>query len=177
MLKKRLKGFSILELMIVVTIIGILASIAVQKWREYQSKTRDNIRKLALSQMAKALEVYYMRNKAYPNTSSKFLGYGSGHGGKGFTGADGYIPGLAPKYISELPRDPLFIENPDCPNCGYLYKSDGVGYKLLSYINTEKELNGGPEIPATKDDTYYDPARTSTAYSFMVCDGATACTW
>ena len=177
MLTKRLKGFSILELMIVVTIIGILATIAVQKWREYQSKTRDNIRKLALSQVAKALEVYYMKNRSYPNTSSKYLGYGSSHGGKGFTGADGYVPGLAPKYISELPKDPLFDENPDCGNCGYLYKSDGVGYKLLSYLNTAAELNGGPEIPPTKDDTYYDPQRTSTAYSFMVCDGVDACKW
>ena len=164
---KKNRGFSILELMIVVTIIGILASVAVQKWREYQSKTRDNIRKLALVQLAKALEVYYMKHRSYPRTGDSWSGYCTAYGSKGFTGTDGYIPGLAPKYIDELPKDPLFDQVTTCTDCGYLYRSDGVNYKLLSNGGPNKV--GGPENIPKSGEPFYNPRTTSS--SMMISSG------
>ena len=169
--QKRVKGFSILELMVVVAIIGILATIAVQKWREYQSKTRDNIRKTTLLQLSKALEVYYIKHKAYPNTGSVWSGYCSQDGSKGFTGADGYIPGLAPMYINILPRDPL-ANGGNCVNAGYIYKSNGVGYKLVSH-RAPGDIEGPESFPAAGE-PFHDPKRPTWAY--MICEGATACT-
>lgn len=41
-----------------------------------------------------------------------------------------WIRGLAPKYIPVLPLDPRKSDDPDKQ---YLYKSDGVGYKLIAH--------------------------------------------
>ena len=167
MIQKNRKGFSILELMIVVTIIGILASVAVQKWREYQSKTRDNIRKTAMLQIAKALEIYYIQNKAYPVQANY---KGSFAKPLALEGDDGYIPGLAPKYVDRLPEDPLADV---ADTNGYMYKSDGVMYKFLSHY-AKNDLPGGPENFPAKGEPFYDPVHPTWAY--MICDGATACT-
>lgn len=42
-----------------------------------------------------------------------------------------WIPGLAPKYIKLLPRDPLQSLNVNRPQ--YMYTSDGTDYKLIAH--------------------------------------------
>ena len=66
------KGFSILELMMVVIIIGILAPVAVQKWREYQAKTGGNIRRMHLQVLNKVIQVYYLKHNIYPKTNGQW---------------------------------------------------------------------------------------------------------
>ena len=47
--RKKPRGFSILELMVVVAIIGILAAIAIPQYQRYQSRARQSEAKVALS--------------------------------------------------------------------------------------------------------------------------------
>ena len=59
------KGFTLIELMIVVAIIGILASIAVPNYIEYVNRARASEATSALSQMRIRMEQYFQDNRTY----------------------------------------------------------------------------------------------------------------
>jgi prepilin-type N-terminal cleavage/methylation domain-containing protein len=64
-LTKGQKGFSLVELMIVVAIIGILAALAVPKFQSFQAKARQSEGKNNLSHMFTLQMSYYGDNDAY----------------------------------------------------------------------------------------------------------------
>ena len=57
MLKKE-EGFTLVELMIVVVILGILAGIGVQQYGRIQDQARDNVNKANLRLIANAIRMY-----------------------------------------------------------------------------------------------------------------------
>ena len=57
--KKCKKGFTLIELMIVVAIIGILAAIAVPKFAQMLEKSREGATKGNLSAIRSAITIYY----------------------------------------------------------------------------------------------------------------------
>ena len=59
MLKKQ-EGFTLVELMIVVVILGILAGIGVQQYGRVQDHARDNVNKANLRLIANAIRMYQM---------------------------------------------------------------------------------------------------------------------
>lgn len=59
------RGFSLLELMIAVSIIGILASIAIPAFNEQVAKTRRTDAQGALTSFANAMERFYTENFTY----------------------------------------------------------------------------------------------------------------
>jgi prepilin-type N-terminal cleavage/methylation domain-containing protein len=58
-------GFTILELLVVVAIIGIIASIAIPQYANYKSGAADATAKSDLHNMATALEAYYSASGSY----------------------------------------------------------------------------------------------------------------
>ncbi|KXS54006.1 MAG: type IV pilus assembly protein PilE [Marinobacter sp. T13-3] len=58
-------GFTLIELMIVVAIIGIIAAIAYPSYQGYVESTRRGDAKGALMQFASAMERYYTQNNTY----------------------------------------------------------------------------------------------------------------
>jgi type IV pilus assembly protein PilA len=73
MLKNK-KGFTLIELMIVVAIIGILAAIAIPNFMNYQCKARQTEAKTALGTVRTLQEAYI----------AEYSGYGSTAGNIGF---------------------------------------------------------------------------------------------
>ncbi len=65
MIKKVAKGFTLIELMIVVAIIGILAAIAVPNFVKFQCRSKQSEAKTNLKSIYVAQESYRAENDAY----------------------------------------------------------------------------------------------------------------
>ena len=156
-------GFTLIELLVVISIIGLLSSIVFASLSGARSRARDLNRKANLKQLVNALELYYSDNASYPTTASTLWGESPAWGSHTLSGANGWIPNLAPQYISRLPHDPLtgtnnFADNPGCDTTmtNYLYISDGVDYKILAHCLVET-------LPVLTIDSFYDPVRPTWA--------------
>ena len=74
MLKKIAKGFTLIELMIVVAIIGILAAIAIPNFVKFQCRSKRSEAKTNLKAMYVAQESYRGENDSYVDLSSAQIG-------------------------------------------------------------------------------------------------------
>ena len=69
--KKSHRGFTIVELLIVIVVIAILAAISIVAYNGIQSRANDSAVKSDLASASKALELYYVDNSAYPTNLSQ----------------------------------------------------------------------------------------------------------
>ncbi len=66
-LKQQNKGFTIVELLIVIVVIGILALLVITTYAGIQQKARNTKRSADLSAIQTQLEAFYQTNGYYPN--------------------------------------------------------------------------------------------------------------
>ena len=91
------KGFTLIEMLIVVAIVGILASVVLIGLGPTQRSGRDARRLADLKQVQTGLELYYQKNGSYPNTTTW----------TGASGLMGILTGVgAGLGITNLPNDP-----------------------------------------------------------------------
>lgn len=110
-LPARPRGFTIVELLIVIVIIGILAAITTVAYDGIQSRARNTRRVSDVSLITKALELYYIDNGQYPSSVNpggpgSCATYNQDDARSGCTNWDVLIEKLKP-YVSTLPIDPI----------------------------------------------------------------------
>lgn len=66
-LKRKQSGFTIVELLIVIVVIGILAAIVITTFTGVQKKGRDADRKSDVNAIYSQVEVYFAENAKYPS--------------------------------------------------------------------------------------------------------------
>jgi prepilin-type N-terminal cleavage/methylation domain-containing protein len=138
--KKKMFGFTMVELMVVVTIISMLAGVLYLNFNDIRAESRDQVRQNTLLEMQLALEVYKAQYEVYPEAGCSATGWvGPGLLGTFGTQCNAYIVGLATDFISALPVDPI---QDGTVERGYVYQvnSSRSAYKLMSYQTAETDL-------------------------------------
>lgn len=123
---KRAYGFTVVELLIVIVVIGILAALAIGSYNSMSAKARDSQRMQDVKAISKALEAYYIRNGEYPPSTGPSV-INSSRNSSVDSSWQNLAGHLAP-FMKELPVDPT--------NSGSGISASGHGYAYYS--------NGGP---------------------------------
>jgi len=123
-------GFTLVELIIVMAILGLLATVGLASFRSSQIKGRDAQRKNDLGQLQRGLEAYYNDKGRYPITVD-FPSAGSPWQDTLLSGETGTL------YMKEIPADPTAYD--------YVYWSDGTSYKIFAHLENQKDKDIVPD--------------------------------
>src|SRR3989344_1099535 len=66
MLKNNKKGFTLIEVLVVVSIVGLLASVVLVGLGGFRARGRDTRRLADLKSIQNGLELFYTKNNSYP---------------------------------------------------------------------------------------------------------------
>lgn len=69
------QGFTLIELMIVLAIVGILMSVALPQYKQYVTKTNRTEAMAQIQQMLDAQERYYIDERTYTKTKGDIKGF------------------------------------------------------------------------------------------------------
>lgn len=130
--KKLQAGFTLVEILVVMVLIGILATISMGSFQSSQRKGRDAQRKSDLKQIGIALETYYNDQDQYPTSSGANKINGCSLGSECDWG-DQFVDDNATTYMVIIPSDPRANT--------YYYDSDGTFYQIYARLENELDLD------------------------------------
>ena len=142
------KGFTLIELMITITIIAVLATVGLVVFSTVQKNARASKRIQDLDSIKKALENYKLSTGGYPVQAT-------------FDCVGAAIVALAPAHMPAIPADPLDGANAQGSHC-YQYRGTANEYKVRTNltISTEGETSA---TGFAAQPNYIDPMRDGAA--------------
>jgi general secretion pathway protein G len=117
--KNQQAGFSLIELIVVVTIIGILASVAVVQVKNAQRKAQEAALRDNLFEMRKAIDNFYADTQRYANDLNE----------------------LVPSYLRRIPKDPITKQDD-----WELVQDNPANPDEMADTNTENLNQNGPGV-------------------------------
>lgn len=127
-------GFTLVELLVVVSIIAVLSTIGITMYSSAQRLARDAKRRADLQSIQQALELYNSINGYYPKTAGWVYSDSA---------SDPWLTGMDTNYMSRLPKDPQNIGGHPYSG-GYTYGyytatlsgqgTEGGYYMLLAHL-------------------------------------------
>ena len=138
---KIIKGFSLVELLVVITIIAILSVVAYTAMGGQTVKARDSKRKQDLSAIQSALEIHFIAQGTYPSADNHKIK----------TGSD--ADALNRKELSDLPGDPK--DETGATNYYYWTNAPRQEYLIGAVLENEGSptayVIGNTDVGATND--------------------------
>lgn len=149
--KQKQSGFTIVELLIVIVIIGILAAITIVAFNGSQARARDAGRIAKVKSIEKAIALYYTDNGTYPPILD-------GHGRETTCGSQTESWGhcdrnktLADSLAKYTSIDPTSLSDATQGNYFYHYTSQATNnyqtYGLMVYLEGNGGQNDGGYVP------------------------------
>lgn len=109
-------GYSLIELLVVISIVAMLSSLAFSTYEFAQQRARDAQRFADMRAIENALRQFYIDNQRYPGTPDDVSTGGE------LIGVGNDIDDALRPYIDPVPRDPLHnAGSGDAPNSGAFY--------------------------------------------------------
>lgn len=137
---KKIKGFTLVELLVVMAILGILVALVAGNFRTAQVRGRDARRKSDLKQLANSLELFYADYGRYPSESSGLISACPfdpvlSTGTTCSWGTDSFTDGKT-IYFKIIPEDPI-------TNGSYIYRivpsSSNKKFQLFAKLENPKD--------------------------------------
>lgn len=139
-LLRRRSGFTLIEILIVVAIIGVLSSVVLVGLRPAQQRGRDTRRIADLKEVQNGLELYYQKCGFYPGAAE----CASTSPATDWNGLVSILTG-SEIGVKNLPTDPNSSKE-----YAYVQLEDGVGYVL----GADLEDAGNPALATDIDGTF-----------------------
>ena len=118
------RGFTLVELMIVIAIIGILAAALFPSLTSYLARGRDTSRVSAIKEISTGIAAYNVDKSVFPGGVNNVVGIG----------AECVHSGNLVQYVPKLPVDPTATRTTNCGTAGLYGYGTGLDNGTISVL-------------------------------------------